>query len=176
MSFLLGLWTNYCFVFSKFSDSLFTMNESLMFTSSLFTTVKTFLMFLRCVLQKINSFIYVANCFPQKLVVICMRKTTNIVAFFCQKLTGSTKQKVSIKGFFSKYDQIRSFLEIWSYLLKKALMENFIFCAVYLEHPWINYTPQYPYTCYMFPDSSYIKNFQGYSKGLFLLTSCVPLN
>ena len=36
----------------------------------------------------------------------------------------------SIKDFFSKCDQIRSFLRIWSHLLKKYLMENFIFCAV----------------------------------------------
>ena len=37
-------------------------------------------------------------------------------------------------NFFSKCDQIRSFLRIWSYLLKKSLMENFIFCAVqYLD-------------------------------------------
>ena len=38
--------------------------------------------------------------------------------------------KFSIKDFFSKYDQIRSFLRIWSHLLRKSLMENFIFCAV----------------------------------------------
>ena len=38
--------------------------------------------------------------------------------------------KFSIKDFFSKYDQIRIFLQIWSRLLKKSLMENFIFCAV----------------------------------------------
>ena len=30
---------------------------------------------------------------------------------------------------FSKCDQIGSFLKILSYLLKKSLMENFIFCA-----------------------------------------------
>ena len=36
----------------------------------------------------------------------------------------------SIKDFFSKYDQIRSFLRIWSHLLKKSLMENFIFGAM----------------------------------------------
>ena len=36
----------------------------------------------------------------------------------------------SIKEFYSKCDQIRSFLRIWSYLLKKSLMENAIFCAV----------------------------------------------
>ena len=38
--------------------------------------------------------------------------------------------KFSIKDFLSKCDQIRSFLRIWSHLLKKPLMENFIFCAV----------------------------------------------
>ena len=38
--------------------------------------------------------------------------------------------KFSIKDFFSKCDQIRSFLRIWSLMLKKSLMENFIFCAV----------------------------------------------
>ena len=37
--------------------------------------------------------------------------------------------KFSIADFFSKCDQIRIFLWIWSYLLKKSLMENF-FCAV----------------------------------------------
>ena len=40
------------------------------------------------------------------------------------------KMKFSIKGFFSKCDQIRSFLWICSHLMKKSLMENFIFCAV----------------------------------------------
>ena len=37
------------------------------------------------------------------------------------------KMKLSIKDFFSKCDQIRCFLLIWSHLLKKSLMENFIF-------------------------------------------------
>ena len=40
------------------------------------------------------------------------------------------KIKFSIKNFFSKCDQIRRKLRIWSHLLKKSLMENFIFCAV----------------------------------------------
>ena len=35
--------------------------------------------------------------------------------------------KISVKDFFIKCDQIRSFLRIWSGLLKKPLMENFIF-------------------------------------------------
>ena len=38
--------------------------------------------------------------------------------------------KFSIKDFFRKRDQIRSFLWIWSHLLKKSLIENFIFYAV----------------------------------------------
>ena len=39
--------------------------------------------------------------------------------------------KFSIKDFFSKCDQIRSIMRIWSHLLNKSLMENFTFCAVY---------------------------------------------
>ena len=39
-------------------------------------------------------------------------------------------KKFSIKDFFSKCDQIRRKLRIWSHLLKKTLMENFIFYAV----------------------------------------------
>ena len=37
------------------------------------------------------------------------------------------KMKFSIKDFFSKCDQIRSFLKIWPHLPKKSLMENIIF-------------------------------------------------
>ena len=40
------------------------------------------------------------------------------------------KMKFIIKDFFSKCDQIRRKLQIWSHLLKKSLMENFIFCTV----------------------------------------------
>ena len=42
----------------------------------------------------------------------------------------SQKMKFFIKDFFSKCDQIRSFLQIWSHLLKKSSMENFIFYVV----------------------------------------------
>ena len=40
------------------------------------------------------------------------------------------KMKFSFEDFFSKCDQIRRGLRIWSHLLNKSLMENFIFCAV----------------------------------------------
>ena len=41
------------------------------------------------------------------------------------------KVKFSIKDVFSKYDQIRRKLRIWSHLVKKSLMENFILCALW---------------------------------------------
>ena len=36
------------------------------------------------------------------------------------------KMKFSIKNFFSKWDQIRSFMRIWSHFLKKPLIKNFL--------------------------------------------------
>ena len=54
----------------------------------------------------------------------CMRATAVTVMIPC------TKMKFSIKDFFSKFDRIYSLLPIWSHLLKKSLLENFIFCAV----------------------------------------------
>ena len=45
--------------------------------------------------------------------------------------------KFSIKDFFSNCDQIHSFLWIWSHLLKKSIIENFIFWAVKVVwHRW----------------------------------------
>ena len=51
----------------------------------------------------------------------------------------STKYEVFHKGFLSKCDQIRSFLWIWSHLLKKSLMENFIFWAVLPDNTLITF-------------------------------------
>ena len=69
--------------------------------------------------------------------------------------------KFSIKDFFRKCDRIRRRLRIWSHLLKKPLMENLIFCAVYnskksvkkiydskasqnlFESPWTNSATKY---------------------------------
>ena len=52
-----------------------------------------------------------------------------------------TKMKFSIKDFSSKCGQIHSFLRIWSHLLKKFQMKNFIFvqCRIHLSNwmgPW----------------------------------------
>ena len=41
--------------------------------------------------------------------------------------------KFSIKYFFHKFDQIPRFLRIWSHLLKRSFMKNFVFCAVFFK-------------------------------------------
>ena len=62
-------------------------------------------------------------------------KQKDLSQFFYNKLcciatvTGQ-KMKFCIRDFFSKCDQIRSFLRICSHLLKKSLMAYFPFCAV----------------------------------------------
>ena len=61
--------------------------------------------------------------------------------------TTAQKAKFSIKEFFSKCDQICRKLRIWSHLLKKSLMKNFIFCVVYKNR------------------KSYYKNGGSYKKG-----------
>ena len=47
-------------------------------------------------------------------------------SFLFSKQLTAQKMKFSIKDLFSKCDQIRRKLRIWSHLLKKSLMENFI--------------------------------------------------
>ena len=63
----------------------------------------------------------------------CVYFKTPIAAIHYIKQAGFTstttaqKRKFSIKYFYSKCDQICRKLQIWPYLLKKPLMENFIF-------------------------------------------------
>ena len=47
-----------------------------------------------------------------------------------ENLHNSQKMTFYIKDFFSKCVRIRRKLQIWSHLLKKSLMENFIVCKV----------------------------------------------
>ena len=53
-------------------------------------------------------------------------------------ISTAQKMKFSIKAFFSKCDQIRRKLWIWLHLLKKSLMENFIFLCS--EQPYVSMT------------------------------------
>ena len=61
---------------------------------------------------------------------LCKLPSIKRQGFYIKQTHNTQKMKFSIKYFFSKYDQIRSSLRIWSHLLKKSFIENFIFCAV----------------------------------------------
>ena len=63
-------------------------------------------------------------------VLECYQKCSLPLMFLESTNALPKKMMFYIKDFFSKCDQMRSFLHIWSHLLKKSLMENFIFCAV----------------------------------------------
>ena len=63
---------------------------------------------------------------------ICNYHLKNILHSVDSSLTAQ-KIKFSIQDFFSKCYQIRRFLQILSHLLKKSLMENLIFCAVFFK-------------------------------------------
>ena len=59
--------------------------------------------------------------------------------------------KFSIEDFLSKCDQIRRKLRIWSHLLKKSLMENFIFlCNECCLYSWTSVERQLSHFWYFF--------------------------
>ena len=55
------------------------------------------------------------------------------VAYIFSDIT--QKMEFSIKDFFNNYDQIRSFLRIWSHLLKK--ISFFVQCKLLIFHLWL---------------------------------------
>ena len=65
---------------------------------------------------------------------ICRKRKKELCSQCIFLKNTAQEMKFFIKDFFSKYDEICSFLQIWSHLLKKSLMENFIFCAVKLKY------------------------------------------
>ena len=50
------------------------------------------------------------------------------------RITTAQKMKFPLQISLVNVTKILSFLRIWSHLLKKSVMENFIFCAVYYSH------------------------------------------
>ena len=60
-----------------------------------------------------------------------------LISCACRRLrvlfTTGRKIEFSIKDLLGKCDQIHSFLRIWAHLLKKSLIKNFIFYAVYVR-------------------------------------------
>ena len=63
-----------------------------------------------------------------------------------QFIINAQNMKISMKDFFNKCDQIRGLWRIWPHLLKKSLIENFIFCAVHVseEGPLFFILSQFP--------------------------------
>ena len=73
-----------------------------------------------------------ADCvFTQTLnfqVTIFSQQTFVIILFYQTDVSlgehSDYKKKFSIKDFFSKYDQIHSFMRLWSHLMKKSSLEK----------------------------------------------------
>ena len=55
-----------------------------------------------------------------------------------QSRNNAQKMKFLIMDFFSKCEQFPSFLRTWSHLLKKSLVENFIFYELKFEKPLLS--------------------------------------
>ena len=78
-----------------------------------------------------------------------MAQLNFVELYWCTDVSPTAQEmKFPIKDFFSKCDQIRSFLQIWSHLLKKSLMENFHFLcsarfSILLETSQLIYTAQW---------------------------------
>ena len=68
-----------------------------------------------------------SNSFPRAQIQAILLNTVNDSDRSLSNTNHSTKSEVFFMDFFSKTDQIHSFLRIWSHLPKKSLMENFIF-------------------------------------------------
>ena len=73
------------------------------------------------------------------LLVNCSLWCCDYYYLSCLVICTAQKMKLSVKEFFSKYEQILRKLRIWSHLLKKSLLENFIFvqCWLILQHKTI---------------------------------------
>ena len=68
------------------------------------------------------------------------------------------KMNFSIKDFFSKCDQIRSFVRIWSHLLKKSWIENFSFWQCFMFYFFISLSVSLKKVESSFSDSNEGKN------------------
>ena len=78
------------------------------------------------------------SCNPYGITHVELIQYANVLELVYYLITAQ-KGKFSIMNFFSKCDQIRRKLRIWSHLLQKSLMDNFIFCAVNVEQAgWVH--------------------------------------
>ena len=80
----------------------------------------------------LTEIVYLIRLFKRQPSTCFTIESPSINIFFLGGFTAQ-KMKFSIKDFFSKCDQIRRKLQIWSHLLEKSLTENLTFCAVITE-------------------------------------------
>ena len=105
------------------------VNMSSLLTQDIkWTNIKTF----RRRLGRLLNILCTFNLRPVSTEFIDWSNSVSVGLKYGHQGTRNTAQKIkfSIEDFFSKCDQIHCFLRIRSLLLKKSLMENFIFGAV----------------------------------------------
>ena len=115
---LLGLKESICHILQHIST--FHLLYRLNFEIESFlkcTSVESYLLLARKMWEK---FLIDANCLESNFLVW-------IKGSRCSLIDTAQKRKFSIEDFFSRRSQFRSSLWIWSHLLEKSLMENFIF-------------------------------------------------
>ena len=89
--------------------------------------------FMSCDIYDSSHFVSViCTCQLSLMVIVVLGIQMPLTWFLFYIFAIYTAEKINfpIKDFFSKCDQIHRKLQIWSHLLKKSLMEKFIFCAV----------------------------------------------
>ena len=108
------------------------------------------------ILKRMSSLQHVWSAVASIFFCVCLRGLKSLQKYCYEAIMCSAiipLHKFSIKDFSSKDYQIRRKLRIWSHLLKKSLMENFIFCAVYdlcgnvLLISYINITKSFKIWC-----------------------------
>ena len=89
------------------------------------------------------SSIYYLSIFYLFIIYLFNNYLQYLIIIYLFTFHSAQKIKFFIKDFCRKCDQIRSFLQIWSLLLKKSFMENFIFfcgmsfyCWIYVIKRW----------------------------------------
>ena len=111
------------------NTSRFAVEFNLGFTKSQFLSNQTVF---KDSVSRIRSYISQINHLIDNILMDGYKAKSNreFLMFYRSISNTAKKMKFSIKDSSSKCDQILRKLGIWSYLLKKSVMENFIFCAV----------------------------------------------
>ena len=89
-------------------------------------------------------------------------RSTNIWRDFQICISVPLRVLWDLRYLFIKWDQVRRKLWIWSHLLKKSLMENFILCSKCIILPFFgDYQCQHTKLIALFPTRLWYENFEG---------------